>query len=69
MEFYRVKVAMADGSGELKEEVSDLFDTLKKVGLQFPPDHDFSVRQVDLNQIGALEHTDMVDTQEVPRDF
>jgi len=54
VEFYRVKVAMADGSGELKEEVSDLFDTLKKV---------------DLNQIGALEHTDMGDTQEVPRDF
>ena len=33
VEFYRVKIAIADGSGELKEEVSDLFKTLQKVRL------------------------------------
>ena len=31
VEFYRVKIALADASGELKEEVSELFNTLKKV--------------------------------------
>ena len=35
VEFYRVKIAIADGSGDLKEEVSELFKTLKKVRLQF----------------------------------
>ena len=31
VEFYRMKIALADGSAELKEELSDLFETLRKV--------------------------------------
>ena len=34
IEFYRVKIAISDGSGNLKEEVSELFKTLKRVRLQ-----------------------------------
>jgi hypothetical protein len=30
IEFYRVKIVIADGSGYLKEEVSELFKTLQK---------------------------------------
>jgi len=40
VEFYKVKVALVDASGDLKTEVSELFKTLKKV---------------DLNKIGAVE--------------
>ena len=32
VEFYKVKIALAYGSGELKDEVSELFNTLQKVG-------------------------------------
>ena len=35
VEFYRMKVSLADGSAELKEEVSALFDTLRKVMLLY----------------------------------
>ena len=34
VEFYRMKMALADGSGELKKEVSALFNTLRMVTLQ-----------------------------------
>eukprot|EP00090_Calanus_glacialis_P002852 TRINITY_DN12106_c1_g1_i3.p1 TRINITY_DN12106_c1_g1~~TRINITY_DN12106_c1_g1_i3.p1 ORF type:complete len:257 (+),score=83.82 TRINITY_DN12106_c1_g1_i3:46-771(+) len=54
IQFYRVKIAIADGSGDLKEEVSELFKTLKKV---------------DLKQIGAVEEQDQDQGIEVPRDF
>ena len=33
VEFYRIKMALADGSGELKKEVSALFNTLRMVTL------------------------------------
>jgi len=52
VEFYRMKVLLADGSAELKEEVSALFDTLRKV---------------DLKMIGAVDNEEHVNTQEVPR--
>ena len=31
VEFYRIQVVIADGSGKLKEEISSLFHTLRKV--------------------------------------
>jgi len=53
VEFYRIKMALADGSGELKKEVSALFNTL---------------RMVDLNMIGAMEDKDSQDnSQGIPR--
>ena len=70
IQFYRVKIAIADGSGELKEEASELFKTLERVRLQF--NWSFShclLLQVDLKQIGAVEEQDQHQGQEVPRDI
>jgi len=52
VEFYRMKIALADGSAELKEELSDLFETLRKV---------------DLKKIGGVDTEEQDSNQEVPR--
>ena len=69
IEFYRVQIAIADGGGDLKEEVSELFKTLKKVRLQFRWGFYQFWLQVDLNQIGAVEEQGQDKGQDVPRDF
>ena len=66
VEFYRVKIALANASGELKEEVSELFKTLKKVCKLFRSVwNNFWCSKVDLKMIGAEDGVDQV--QGVPR--
>eukprot|EP00092_Neocalanus_flemingeri_P024881 GFUD01026981.1.p1 GENE.GFUD01026981.1~~GFUD01026981.1.p1 ORF type:complete len:241 (+),score=86.26 GFUD01026981.1:145-867(+) len=54
VEFYKVKIALSDSTGELKEEVSELFKTMK---------------QVDLNKIGGEEEVGQEVDSGMPRDI
>jgi len=52
-QFYNFNKAVADGSGDLKTEIKNLFETM---------------RNIDLNKIGAIEDTeDVAQDEEVPR--
>lgn len=53
-EFYKFNDAIAEGSGDLKQQIGKLFETLRKI---------------DLNKIGAVEDEDEDEEERIPRKF
>ena len=68
-EFYKVNEALANGSGDMKTQIANLFETLKSVSKV----HIGSVInnilgfQIDLNRIGDLQNE--TEPENIPRTF